>query len=102
MVVIQRPSVAGIRIQTLKMLLTKKQVIIHQQAYCTQCGLCVSICPNNAISYERGDRLYVISVNNTKCTQCFQCILYCPARSITKENAVSAVIVKAKGIYLGC
>ncbi len=51
---------------------------------CTTCGICVSECPNEAISM--GDSIYVINPN--LCTECVgfydepQCVAVCPVDAI--------------------
>ncbi|MGV3278324.1 4Fe-4S binding protein [Rickettsiales bacterium LUAb2] len=54
---------------------------------CTNCGACIDVCPNMAIS--EGKQIYVIDPE--LCTECkelnynSQCISVCPANSIIKN-----------------
>lgn len=43
---------------------------------CTECGLCVSECPEGAISLKSGH-----VVNDTKCISCFRCVKVCPSHA---------------------
>ena len=45
---------------------------------CTQCGLCVSICPMNNLKSENGK---ITQKNN--CVVCYRCINKCPEKAIT-------------------
>lgn len=45
---------------------------------CTQCGLCVKICPMHNLQLENGN---VIQKNN--CTLCYRCINRCPQKAAT-------------------
>ena len=45
---------------------------------CTQCNLCVSVCPMNNFGNENGK---VVSKNN--CTICYRCINKCPEKAIS-------------------
>jgi len=54
---------------------------------CTSCGICISECPNEAIS--EGDTIYVI--NPDLCTECVgffnepQCVSVCPIDAIVPD-----------------
>jgi ferredoxin len=45
---------------------------------CTQCGLCVSICPMNNLKNENGK-----IAHNSNCVICYRCINKCPQKAIT-------------------
>jgi ferredoxin len=45
---------------------------------CTQCRLCVSICPMNNLEYKDGK-----IVQKSNCTICYRCINRCPQKAIT-------------------
>ena len=47
---------------------------------CLKCQACVSVCPNEALSFD-GDK---IVVDMKKCTNCGTCIDTCPAGAIEK------------------
>jgi Fe-S-cluster-containing hydrogenase component 2 len=46
---------------------------------CFGCGLCVDVCPVEAISLE-GDKA---KVDEDKCTECGQCVEECPNEAIS-------------------
>lgn len=54
--------------------INKKKVNIKT---CTDCRICVDVCPNNNIEYKGGD--IIIGKN---CTNCFACMHWCPTHSI--------------------
>jgi len=45
---------------------------------CTNCGVCIMICPMNNFSAE-GDKI----INNHNCTICYRCINACPKKAIS-------------------
>ncbi len=72
---------------------------------CTACGLCITECPNDAIS--EGDEIYVIDPD--KCTECVgfydepQCVLVCPVDAIVPnpdyEETREELLEKKKRIH---
>lgn len=65
---------------------------IHNN-YCTKCGFCKSICPNDAI--EKSGENYFITNN---CVSCQRCAAYCPenAIGIGNEQTVPYKLVEYK------
>ena len=52
---------------------------IYANGLCNSCGLCVGVCPKQAIEYKRSVEGFLKPVvNNRKCTQCALCVTYCP------------------------
>ena len=49
------------------------------QEKCTGCGLCVDICPLEAISLENDKA----KVDKGTCTECGQCVDECPNKAIS-------------------
>ncbi|OGV69732.1 MAG: ferredoxin [Lentisphaerae bacterium RIFOXYA12_FULL_48_11] len=49
------------------------------QKKCTACGLCVDICPVQAISLENDKA----KIDEEKCVDCGQCIDQCPNTAIS-------------------
>ena len=45
---------------------------------CANCGACINICPNDAISVNSNDIFFKMSVNEEKCIHCGKCIKVCP------------------------
>lgn len=47
---------------------------------CTQCNICVMICPMNVFEMKAGE--YPTIPRKSDCQTCFQCEAYCPADAI--------------------
>jgi len=62
----------------------KNVKLISNNRLCIGCGICVDLCPQNAISLYRNDNIgnYDIFVNNEKCKKCNLCLNLCPSLSI--------------------
>ena len=56
--------------------------IIDQQK-CTQCNLCVEICPNNILGIDHEKRIYFIPERESICIACGQCMAVCESEAIT-------------------
>jgi L-aspartate semialdehyde sulfurtransferase ferredoxin len=67
-------SDAGVKIQPLG------QDVTRDEVRCTHCGACITLCPTNAFSVEKGTRL--IKFDNSKCVVCELCIKACPPRAM--------------------
>lgn len=48
------------------------------QGKCTECGMCMEICPVEAIVYED-----VVKIDDTRCINCRMCLTVCPFKAIT-------------------
>lgn len=46
---------------------------------CANCGACVNLCPQKAITVKEDGLFYQLSVNNELCTDCGLCAKRCPA-----------------------
>lgn len=64
----------GVRIQALS------QDVVRNEARCTHCGACITLCPTNAFSLEAGTRRVLF--DNTKCVVCELCVKACPPRAM--------------------
>ena len=64
----------GVRIQSLS------QDVVRNEARCTHCGACITLCPSGAFSLEPGTRKVLF--DHTKCVVCELCIKACPPRSM--------------------
>ncbi len=60
----------------------RNKLNLYQADYCNQCGVCVDVCPVDAISMEDG----VIQVDEEKCTKCYLCKKECPQNAIFAYN----------------
>ena len=65
---------AGVKIQSLS------QDVIRNEARCTHCGACITICPTGAFTLEPGTRK--VGFDHTKCVACELCLKACPPRAM--------------------
>jgi ferredoxin len=65
---------AGVKIQSLS------QDVVRNEARCTHCGACITLCPSGAFSLEPGTRRVIF--DNSKCIVCELCIKACPPRAM--------------------
>jgi ferredoxin len=65
---------AGVEIQSLS------QDITRNEARCTQCGACVTICPTGAFKLDQ--KTMVVKFDNEKCIGCGLCIPACPPHAM--------------------
>ncbi len=66
------------------------QIHYIDQEICTQCGVCVDECPEEAIVVVEKDGEEIHVIDQEKCTQCGICIDECPEEAIfvgDPENA---------------
>jgi len=64
----------GVRIQPLS------QDVTRDDARCTHCGACVTICPTNALSIEK--KTMKVLFDAGKCIACELCVKACPPRAM--------------------
>jgi len=64
----------GVRIQPLS------QDIVRNEAKCTDCGVCVPICPTQALTVDPASRK--VHFDDTKCIACELCVKICPTRAM--------------------
>jgi len=65
---------AGVKIQSLS------QDVVRNEARCTHCGACITLCPSGAFSLEPGTRRVIF--DNSKCVVCEMCVKACPPRAM--------------------
>jgi len=65
---------AGVEIQSLS------QDVVRDEARCTHCGACVTICPASAFSLEPKTRRVLF--DNNRCVVCGLCVKACPPRAM--------------------
>ena len=63
------------------------------RSFCTNCGLCVDNCPNEAITREENGQIKFLA---EKCCECDTCIQVCPNSSSPRTNELSAEEVYEK------
>jgi len=71
---IQYLAEAGVIIQSLS------QDVVRDEARCTHCGACITICPTGAFSLEPKTRKVLF--DNDKCVVCGFCVKACPPRAM--------------------
>ena len=60
--------------------------VVLDSSMCTDCSLCVSICP--AMAYRLDRQTWKVHLDRRKCIACGMCLDVCPARAISKNAAV--------------
>lgn len=67
-------------------MMDKDNVLVCDQNMCAGCGLCLKICPVNAIRID--DTLYAQNavIDSEKCIKCNRCHLSCPQNTPVKAN----------------
>ena len=70
----QRLEAEGISTQMLS------RDVFWDEKRCTQCGVCVSLCPSGALSAESASQRVRFDTN--KCVACEYCILICPVQAM--------------------
>ncbi|NJE13167.1 4Fe-4S dicluster domain-containing protein [Thermococcus sp. LS2] len=51
--------------------------------FCIQCGLCIGVCPVNALS--RDPKTQAVVVDKEKCIGCGRCVYVCPYGAVTLD-----------------
>jgi ferredoxin len=64
----------GVKIQSLS------QDVVRNEARCTHCGACITLCPSDAFTLESGTRKVLF--DNSKCVVCELCVKACPPRAM--------------------
>jgi ferredoxin len=55
------------------------EIALVDLAVCDRCGLCLPLCPPEAIHLERN----VLTVDGERCTGCRKCVRPCPVGALT-------------------
>jgi len=50
---------------------------------CSQCGVCIDICPVEAISR---DKKGIVRINKKDCVGCFMCVGFCPEEAMMQHD----------------
>ena len=56
------------------------QDIVRNEARCTDCGVCVPLCPTDALTVDPSSRR--VRFNNDACIACEYCVKICPLRAM--------------------
>ena len=69
---------------------------ICEENKCTGCGLCVNVCPVNAISLDlNNEGFYMPKINNNSCIKCLLCEKKCKEQN-EKKYPITAFKAKSK------
>lgn len=86
-------------------MLTSRYVLSLDHNYCVGCGICVSVCPEEALKLSpaviRDGRLVkkpLLDIDTTKCTFCGECVVLCPTNAIKIQinSSEKTPVVEAK------
>ena len=65
------------------------------QDLCSGCGVCIAVCPFEAIRLEKSDENLVAIIDENKCKRCGLCRAACPAGAITIKDGFVETIANA-------
>lgn len=58
-----------------------------QDERCSNCGICVDVCPNYVFEREDGGRSgKVVAANSGQCCKCGHCVLFCPQNAVVHQG----------------
>ncbi len=73
--------------------------LVPQRERCTACGMCVSMCPHQAIILVAGDRGRALAVvDDERCIRCYCCQEVCPEAAIDLEFSWLGRLLRRSGV----
>lgn len=70
------------------------------QDLCSECGICVAVCPFDVIKLEKSDEDLVAVIGDLKCKRCDLCVTACPAGAITINDRFIETMAKASAVFI--
>ena len=68
------------------MLICDNKHISFVQSKCMQCGVCLSVCPKQALSFKKEKHCYSVCIDKNKCVGCGLCSKVCPSHYIYQDR----------------
>jgi len=62
---------------------------------CSGCGVCVIVCPYDAVRLEKSDEGLVAVIDDVKCKRCGLCTTACPAGAIIIKDRFAETVADA-------
>lgn len=100
--VVAQAGNAGIRVMDI---INKDEILIEETTAfinpekCTACGLCIQVCPYDAIEFTDGDKVEVVGI---VCKGCGACVVACPSGAIQQKHFLdSQILAQIDGILEG-
>ena len=59
---------------------------------CSGCGVCVGVCPFDAIRLEKSDDDLIMVIDDLKCKRCGLCVTSCPSGAISIKDNFSETV----------
>jgi NAD-dependent dihydropyrimidine dehydrogenase PreA subunit len=73
-IVIDAMEKAGARVKQMK------ESVIRDEAECINCGACISVCPQDVLSF---DKTWTLCVESSRCVLCGKCVDACPHQALS-------------------
>ena len=76
------------------------QTAVVDEALCSGCKTCLTLCPYSAISFVVRDTTEVAEINEALCKGCGTCVAACPAGAITARHFTDRqIIAEIEGLF---
>ncbi len=73
-IVIDAMEKAGARVKQIK------ESVIRDESECVNCGACISVCPQDVLSF---DETWTLCVESARCVLCGKCVDACPHQALS-------------------